>query len=430
MQHPISGRQLAATLLALGLTAGAGAHAADGSGAPTSLSSDLSGSLSRSLSISGFGTVGLVHSSERHADFTSSVLKNNGAGASERWSADVDTRLGLQLDLALSKRWSAVLQVVSEQDLNNSYRPRVEWANIKYQATPELALRVGRMALPMFLAAEYRKVGYVYPWVRPPVEGYGALPFTSSDGVDANYHWRLGTVHNVSQVFYGHADVALQAPLRAYGRRIAGLANTSDWGALSLRASLIEAEATSAIGGQLFDALATFGPAGSALASHYAIDHKRISVASLGVNYDPGSWFAMAEASRTHSRSLLGATRSVYASAGWRQGAFTPYLSWSRVRAASPTADPGLALDALPPALAGQAAALNGALAGMLATIPQQTSSSAGLRWDLHTDMAAKLQYDRVTPHGGSRGTLINQTPGFASGRTTHVVSVALDFVY
>jgi len=416
MQHPIRGHHLTATLLALCLAASA--HAEDGMGT------------SPNLSISGFGTAGLVHSSERHADFTSSVLKNKGAGASRRWSADVDSRLGLQLDLALHKRWSAVLQLVSEQDLDDRYRPRVEWANVKYQATPELALRIGRMALPMFLAAEYRKVGYIYPWVRPPVEGYGALPFTSGDGVDASYRWGAGAVRNMSQVFYGHADVALGGPLRAYGRRISGLANTSDWGALSVRASLIGAEATTALGSELFDAFAAFGPQGAALGRRYAIDHKRISVASIGFNYDPGRWFAMAEASRTRSQSLLGATRAVYASAGWRQGAFTPYVTWSRVRAAGPTSDAGLPLDGLPPALAGQAAALNGALDSVLATIPQQTSGSAGLRWDLRANMAAKLQYDRVTPRGGSRGTLINQTPGFASGRTAHVVSVALDFVY
>lgn len=422
MQQPFRRHFLTLARLALGLTIAAGARAEDGAGAAPRVSP--------ALSMSGFGTVGLVHSSDTRADFTSSVLKRNGAGASGRWSADVDTRLGLQLDLALSKQWSAVLQVVSEQDLDNSYRPRVEWANVKYQATPELALRVGRMALPMFLAAEYRKVGYVYPWVRPPVEGYGALPFTSGDGADANYRWTLGPLRNVSQLFYGHTDVALAAPLRAYGRRITGLANTSDWGALSVRASLIDTEATTELGGQLFDALAAFGPAGAALARTYAIDHKRLNVASLGFSYDPGGWFAMAEASRTRTRSLLGATRSVYASAGWRQGSLTPYLTWAHVHATCATTGPGLALDGLPPALAVQGAALNQALAGMLATIPQQRSSSAGLRWDLRTNMAVKLQYDRVTPQRGSRGTLINQTPGFRSGRTTHVASVALDFVY
>jgi hypothetical protein len=380
--------------------------------------------------LSGFGTVGVVHASERNADYTSSVMKASGAGATRAWSPHVDSRLGAQLDVQLERRWSAVLQVVSEQGLDNSYRPRVEWANVKYQATPELALRLGRIALPMFLTADYRKVGYIYPWVRPPVEGYGALPFTSSDGVDATWRWSAGRVRNVSQLFYGRTDVALIAPLRAQGRGIVGISNTSDWGALSVRANLMGAEVTTDIGSQLFKGFASLGPAGAAIRRRYEIDHKRASVASIGMNYDPGRWFLMAEASRAHTDSLLGATRGVYASGGVRVGAFTPYLNVARVRAASATSDPGLPVAGLAPALASQVALLNGGLNILLATIPQQTSQAAGLRWDLAPNAALKLQYDRVTPTGGSRGTLINPTPAFRSGRTAHVASVALDFVY
>jgi len=421
MQYPIRGRHLAISLLALGLTAASGVHAQDDTDPST---------MPPAVSVSGFGTVGLVHSSETHADFTSSVLKSSGAGATRRWSADVDSRLGLQLDLALDKRWSAVLQLVSEQGLDNSYRPRVEWANVKFQATPELALRLGRVALPMFLTAEYRKVGYIYPWVRPPVEGYGALPFTSGDGIDANLRWSLGAVSNTSQVFYGHADEHLGGALHADARGLAGLANTSDWGALSVRASLIAGEVSANIGSRLFHAFDALGPAGATLTRTYAIDHKRVSVASIGASYDPGNWFVMAEGSRTHTRSLLGATRSVYASAGWRYNAFTPYVTWSHVRAIGPTSEPGLAPAGLPAAAAAQAAALNAGLNALLSTIPQQASVSTGLRWDLHANAALKLQYDRVRPHGGSRGTLINLAPGFRSGATAHVASVAVDFVY
>lgn len=418
MQHPIRGHRPAATLLALGLALGGGAHAQNRADpAPA-------------LSVSGFGTLGLVHSSETQADFTSSVLKNSGAGASRRWSADVDSRFGMQLDLALDKHWSAVLQMVSEQGLDNTYRPRVEWANVKYQATPELALRIGRIALPMFLNAEYRKVGYVYPWVRPPVEGYGVLPFTSGDGVDANLRWHLGRVRNATQVFYGHTGQHLGNGIDVYGRSVSGLANTSDWGAFSLRASLISADASTNVGSALFDAFAMLGPAGAALAHTYAIDHKRLSVASIGASYDPGDWFVMGEASGSYSRSLLGSTRSVYASAGWRHGALTPYVTWSSVHAAGATVDRGLPLAGLPAAAAGQVTALNAGLNALLATIPQQTSVSAGLRWDLAANTALKLQYDRVRPRSGSRGTLINLAPGFQSGRTAHVASAAVDFVY
>jgi hypothetical protein len=416
MPHPTSGRLLSFPLFAFGLLLGGAACAQDGK--------------ETGWTLSGFGTIGAVHSSERNADYTSSVLKADGAGATRRWSANVDSRLGAQLDYRLDRRWSAVLQVVSEQGLDNSYRPRVEWANVKYQATPELALRFGRIALPMFLSADYRKVGYAYPWVRPPVEGYGALPFTSSNGVDATLRWSAGPLRNAAQLFYGRDHVSLTAPLSAHARRIVGISNSTDWGALSVRANLIGAEVTTDIGAALFDAFAAEGPAGAAIAHRYEIDHKHARVASIGLNYDPGNWFLMLEASRSHTESLLGATRSVYASAGVRLEAFTPYLSVSRVRATSQTRDDGLATDGLAPAAAARIGQLNGGLNLLLATIPQQTTAAAGVRWDLAANAALKLQYDRVTPQRGSRGTMINLTPAFRSGQTAHVASVALDFVY
>jgi hypothetical protein len=403
------GRLLSFPLLAFGMLMAAAAHAQD----------DAPGA-GPAWTLSGFGTIGAVHSSERNADYTANVMRADGAGATRSWSPNVDSRLGAQIDLSLSRRWSAVLQVVSEQGLDNSYRPRVEWANVKYQATPELALRFGRIALPMFLTADYRKVGYIYPWVRPPVEGYGALPISSSDGVDATLRWSLGPVRNASQVFFGRDEPDMPAPLHAYARNIVGLSNTADWGALSVRTNIISAGVTTDIGGGLFDAFEAFGAEGRAIARRYEIDHKHASIASIGVNYDPGRWFLMAEASRSRTDSLLGATRSAYASAGLRLGSFTPYLSVARVRATSPTRDPGLP----------GAGPLNEGLNLLLATIPQQTSQALGVRWDLVTDMALKLQYDRVTPHHGSRGTLINLTPAFRSGHTAHVASVALDFVY
>jgi hypothetical protein len=380
--------------------------------------------------ISGFGTLGVVHASEREADYTSSVFKANGAGATRRWSTDVDTRLGVQLDATLARHWSAVLQVVSEQGIDNTYRPRVEWANIKYQATPELALRVGRIALPVFLTADYRKVGYAYPWVRPPVEGYNVLPVTSSDGIDATLRWDLGPVRNASQVFYGHSAVSLIEPLHVYGRGGVGISNTSDWGALSVRANVISAEISSDIGAELFRAFDAFGPIGQGVTRRYEMDHKRMMLASIGMNYDPGTWFVIAEAGRTVSHSFLGATRSAYVSAGWRWQAFTPYATWARVRASGATTDPGLPAAFLPPTLAPTATALNAGLNFLLWTIPQQTSQAVGVRWDLRTNMALKVQYDRVTPQEGSRGTFINPTTRFTPGHTTHVASVALDFVY
>ncbi|MCA1856562.1 hypothetical protein LE190_11610 [Massilia oculi] len=379
--------------------------------------------------ISGFGTVGAVHASTRSADFSSTVLHATGAGASERWSPDVDSRLGAQLDLTLG-RWSAVLQVLSEQDLEGSYRPHVEWANIKYQATPDLALRAGRIALPVFLAADYRKVGYTLPWVRPPVEVYGALPISSSDGVDATWRWGAGATRHATQAFFGRTDTRLYDDRRLKARKIAGLSHSIEHGALSARVSALSARLTAGIGTEVFTPLRAFGAPGAALAERFAIDDKRVSMLSAGFSYDPGQWFVSAEAGRAHTRSLLGSTTMMYAGAGYRIASLTPYLGLARVRAHGATRDPGLPLAALPPQLQPTAAALNAGLNVYLSTIPVQSSFSAGLRWDLASSAALKLQYDRARPTDGSRGTLINQQPGFRSGQAVHVASVALDFVF
>lgn len=381
-------------------------------------------------SLRGFGSAGLAYSSFADADFTTSVLKANGVGYSHRVSAEVDSRLGAQLALKAGNQWSAVLQVVSEQRTNNTYHPMVEWANVKYQATPDLSLRFGRIALPIFLAADYRKVGYIYPWVRPPVEVYGAIPISNSDGVDASYRWNRHGLKNVTQVFFGRTKMELNNRTRLEARRLAGFSNTTEYGPASVRLSAGTTELTLDVVREFFDGMRQFGPQGAALADHYDVDHKRASVVSIGASYDPGNWFAMGEMSRMQSRSFLGDTTSMYASTGYRFGDFTPYLSFARVRANSATTEPGLNLAGLPPAAAAAGAGVNGYLNWLLTTIPQQRTVSVGTRWDCATDVAFKLQFDRITPLDGSRGTLINVQPGFRPGRSLNVASVVLDFVF
>jgi hypothetical protein len=379
--------------------------------------------------LSGFGTLGVVHSDSRDADFSSSILRADGAGATRAWSPDVDSRLGVQLDVSAGL-WSGVLQVVSEQRLDGNYRPHLEWANIKYQVTPDIAVRVGRIALPVFLGAESRKVGYTIAWVRMPVEVYGALPISSSDGVDATWRWTTGAVRHATQVFFGNTDQDVSDGLRIEAAHTLGLSHSIDYGALSVRLSAARARLNTDIAADLFAGLRMFGPAGQALADRYAIVDKRVTMISAGASYDPGAWFVTAEAGRARTDSLLGSGTSVYVGAGWRHGAFTPYLGYARIHADVNTTDPGLPLAGLPPQLAGAAAQLNAGLNSVLATIPIQTTWSTGVRWDVAPDLALKLQFERVRPREGSRGMLINTTPAFRSDRTINVTSIALDFVF
>lgn len=370
----------------------------------------------------GFGSAGVVHASGRDADYSASVVNPGRAGHSRRWSADVDSRLGAQLGVQLDKRWEAVVQLVAERSLDHSYAPVLEWANIQYQATPELSLRVGRIALPAFLATDYRKASYALPWVRPPVELYAAIPISNSDGVDASYRWQAGAFKHVTQASYGRSSVQADGVTLARARRLAGLSHTATVGALSVRAGVLHARLTADVAPMLFAGLRRYGVPGMALAGRYEAQDKRVTVASVGFNYDPGGHFVLGEAGRVNTRSFFGDKSAAYLSAGWRHGALTPYALHARVRANSPTRVAGLDAPA--------AASMNGALNGLLASVAVQDSSGAGLRWDFLPAAAFKLQYDRVRPRDGSSGTLINVQPGFRSGQAIGVASAMVDFVF
>src|SRR5580704_3003239 len=147
---------LGVVILAAMVWPGANVHAAD---------ADTADSM---FSFRGFGTLGVVHSSDDQADFVSTPYQNKGAGFTNSWSATPDTKLGVQLNANLTGRLSAVAQLVSQYQYDGNFRPALEWANLKYQFTPDLDIRVGRIAIPTYMVSDVLNVGYALPFVRIP----------------------------------------------------------------------------------------------------------------------------------------------------------------------------------------------------------------------------------------------------------------------
>lgn len=400
------------------LLQGAGGARADEPGTP-------------SFSLSGFGTLGMAHSTEDQADFTNSPLtKPNGTGYSGSWSADLDTRLGLQVIANLTPQVSAVLQVLSQQRYDNTYRPSVEWANIKYAVTPDFSVRLGRIAMPTYLVGDYRYVGYSTAWVRPPVALYGLIPITSNDGVDASYRLHFGEATSTFQGSYGNSDIELPngaAPGNI--RNALGIFNTTEYGPATFHMAYQEADISFGNVKPLFDAFRQFGPAGVALADKYDMNNTHTSLLSFGAIYDPGNWFAMGEWSKGRFSSFVGTQTAWYVSSGVRIGAFTPFVIYAKSDTFSNTSDPGLNLATLPPFLVGSAAALNAGLNSLLQATTGQTVS-LGSRWDFKKNAALKLQYDHISLDANSSGLLLNTQPGFRPGGTFNVFSVTVDFVF
>jgi hypothetical protein len=387
------------------------------------------------FSLRGFGTLGVVHSDDKRADYLVDAFHPDGPGYTHRWSYDADSRAGLQLTANLDARFSAVLQVVSEQRHDGTYTPTVEWANVKFQVTPDLSVRAGRVVLPVFALSDSRKVGYANTWVRPPVEVYSLVPVTHSDGFDASWRTAIGAATNTVQVTVGRSDsefpdAAGLGSGTAKARKLFAAVDTVEIGSLSLRAIYGQAHLTIDEYAPLSDALRQFGPQGAALADRYGVNDRRVGFVGVGATYDTGKWFVTGEWAVFDTSSVLGKKSAWYGSGGHRFGRFTPYATYARIQADSNTSDPGLTLAGLPPALAAAGGQLNGILNAQLGAIPQQSTVSVGVRWDFTSNAALKVQYDRVSLRGSSHGTFGNVQPDFPAGARVQLFSAAVDFVF
>jgi hypothetical protein len=382
------------------------------------------------FSFSGFGTLGVVHSSDHDADFTSTLFKPNGAGYSHDWSPDVDSRIGAQVIANFTPQLSAMLQVISQQNYDNSYTPHVEWANIKYEITPDLSVRLGRTVLASFLVSDTRNLGYANPWVRPPVEVYSLVPIDSSDGIDASYRWHIGDSVQTFVGTYGATTSGQPTGGNADARRQWNISDTLEYGAATLRIAYQRANLTLDGLDTLFGAFGHFGPQGIALEAKYDPYRKPLEFIGIGAMYNPQDWFLTGEWGTQQLHSVIGESTAWYVSGGYRVAKFTPYLTYGSLKVNSNTSDPGLNVSVLPSYLAGPAMGLNAALNAILGSIPAQNTTSAGLRWDFMRNVDLKLQYDRTRLGEGSPGVLINLQRGFQPGGTVNLVSIAVDFVW
>lgn len=366
------------------------------------------------FTLSGFGTLGVVHSTEDQADFKPDFQTDRGVGASERTSMRPDSRLALQLNANFTDAFTGVVQVVSEYAVTASYRPELALAHVKYDVSPAFSTRLGRITAPLYMLSEFQRVGYATPWVRPPYEVYNYL--IPMDGIEGLYTVNAGDSVIGLQGFYGHIDSE-----RAHVDAMRGLAVQFDRGAHAARVSHIRGHVTYSTPtiDQLFDTYRSLPIPGLANLAE-RLDPRGVdgSFTGVGYSYDPGNWFLRTEAIQAdYTPSIVARTTSGYLSAGIRRGAWTPSLTFAHVDTS------GLDL----PGAADPIGLMNRAVASNEAG---RHSVTASLRWDAHDNIAVKLQGSHVKNHAGSSGGLGNLQPGFQPGGRYNLISASVDFVF
>jgi hypothetical protein len=341
----------------------------------------------------GFGSLGASHSSQSLGDYVLDSTLPKGAGRSSNWAIGNDSRIGAQVTGNFSPKVSAVLQVISEYQADNTYSPGIEWANVKYAFTPNAHIRVGRTALPTFLNSENRKIGYSLPWVHPPVDLYRVLAITNSDGVDVMYRFEMGELGNVIRMIYGSNTIDRPTTIST-SRNLWGVFDTLEYGAATVHIGYQERMSSSY----------------SLLTGLNGVWIKNSDL-SIGASYDPGDWFAIGQWIQRQSTTNLTA---MYIGAGYRVDKFTPYVTFSNN-------GQGSFVPGFPAPTA----------AAIVSATRSQSTVSTGVRWDVVKNVDLKLQYDRVKLSDNSNGYLVNLPVNtILYGTNFHVISAVVDFIF
>jgi hypothetical protein len=290
--------------------------------------------------------------------------------------------LGGQADLRIADGLTGVVQVISRDDEDGNFKPHVEWANIKYAFTSDLAVRVGRTLLPTYERSDSQNVGYALPWVRIPNEIRFSNSATHSDGASVLYRVKTGAVIQDLQVQFGRTSEEFSGAV-FHGKDLIVLSDTVQYGNTSVHLAYQ-----------------------TMMYTYSVLPAARFRLASAGFTYDPGTWFVTGDSNYAHY-DFFGDFFAWYLSSGVRLGRFTPYAVYSKVHA--PTSAPPSGLTSL----------------------GNERTVTAGVRWDFAKNLDFKLQLQRV-----SIDTLDNPAsfarlqPGVRVGDKADVLSLALDFVF
>jgi len=343
------------------------------------------------FSFSGFGTLGYVISDSKDAEYRTG---KGGDGADDSGTFEVDSRLGLQLDVTLSDTFSATTQGLARQDYDGDFDPEIEWGFLKAQLGDSVSVRVGRIGLPFFLISDFREVGYANVFLRPPEDNYLLAPLGSFDGVDINSYHEIGETLLSAQLFYGRRDIDSSDGFHISVRDGIGANIAIERGIARLRFSHVEVQI-----GTEFDQIAElqegidmalpFAPQLAEVVTDFDGQLKDSTFSNASLELDLDSWFLSAEYSeRVINDSYTSSANAWYVAAAYRWGDFTPYAYSSELKQTSKS-------EIMPSSIA-QIAPLIDFLDVFYAPADQK-SFALGMRWDFLENAALKTQIETIS---------------------------------
>jgi hypothetical protein len=400
---------------------------------------DPTASAGDDLHFSGFGTAALSRIDEPAGwAFTRNLDQKMN---SSQFRADLDSRLGVQVNYTPTNQFELVGQAVASRLPSDAQvDDALELAFVAYRPDGNWTLRAGRVNMDAYLLSDHRDVGFAYEFVRPPVEFYSQTP-TSLDGADVSRAWTFADTQWRLKLFGGRTSAGTGG-IRLVLEPLFGAMISRETEGLLVRVSAVhtdfpdpESALVPLIAGlRSLAALPVpgLGAQANALASGLDLTGEHAWYVAGGMQYDRHDWLFTGEVNVDKiSGHASSSYSSGYASLGRRFGAVSIYAIESvAARAGATTATPDWATLLTPfgPAIAQQAQALGTAAAlASNSVAARQHSASLGTRWDMTARTALKVQWDHIQTDARGSALWAQSTPAAAAA---NVVTVAVDFVF
>lgn len=346
----------------------------------------------------------------------------------------------MQWQTEWSYQLQTTFQFVVKDRLKNVLSESLEWGFIRYRPIEGLDIRLGRLGTDIFMLADYRQVGYTYPWVRPPHETYGMLSYYNLDGIDANKRIRIGSSALNIKMFYGRSDKKFPVGLTDSDTLHikfdgGGVSFNWEWETWKVRYSYATIEVGNNNFLPLINGLMAAGPIwpeAYEIADDIRTESKTFQFNELGVIYDNNTWSVQAEAvALDGDSSLIQSTRHFYISIGRRIEQFTVYVTRGFVRSSNDVVHPTVP-SGYPLPIAMQLSALAyGAELTENGSRADEHNIGVGVRWDFTTKMALKLQAEQFEIDKYGSALWIKLDPlSPPKNEKANIVSVSLDVLF
>ena len=313
-----------------------------------------------------------------------------------------ESLFAVQISADLAEQWSATAQVVARG--REDFEPEFAWAYLNWKSG-NWSAKLGRQRIPFYRYSDFLEVGYAYAWLRPPRTVYGGTGFDNFDGINLNYSRFDGDLFSSFQVIYGGTEVTVVRPQVTFQQslnRLFGIAWDGSYaGWLNMRAAYITAKTDidSPLLNPLLTALTSNGFGRVATSIDVVKDDGYFW--GVGADIDRGNWVVGFETiGRGIDDSIAPDTRESYVSAGYRFGAWQPYVvyGWAKADPDFSLAEP---LRVAPPLF-------NATQGALQRQASDYTYTSVGVRWDVTSNVALKADYSRFNPD------VVGQTDGDA----------------